>query len=236
MHHINRFAQRLYINLRFDLAYYFTSRYVLVYLPVFAIAAIIFAFVLREYLSLNSPDPSYWRVGAVSATLMLVLGWIVSAEISIRNSKTQHTIDLVTEYLNNSSHAKAQKIIRKYLKTTYAVLTAKISDFDKINELTDAIKRELNLLEFLCAAYRSHTLDRTLLEDGLRLVITFQFSRFRLFVEHHQKIFPDVWIHLSAVNKHLHRSSNPLDDLTSTLIAGFALTFIIWFALDYLIF
>jgi hypothetical protein len=80
--------------------------------------AIIFAAcgILSHVLTTNSDaDGNLWHVAPFYGSALPTVGWVFSSELSVKNSKRQHTITLVTQHTSDPQRIKNRDVILKYL-------------------------------------------------------------------------------------------------------------------------
>jgi len=119
-----------------------------------------------------------WHVGPFLGGVLIAAGWVFTNEISIRNSRTQHTINMITQQAFDKNRLDNRAIIKKDLPihTTKLTETATVKFADETSPLLQAIDLELNFFEFIAAGVFNRSLDERLLLETLK-------SRFCTFYE-----------------------------------------------------
>lgn len=112
------------------------------------------------------------RISTFLGSILIVVGWIVTNENTINNSRKQHTISLLTEYMHSGQRLLDKNTIKKRLRTYDTRLTPDMADFaDENNELLKAIDRELNFMEFLSVGVFRGDLDDAMVRQCMKTII-----------------------------------------------------------------
>lgn len=132
------------------------------------LAAAIFGFsTLSIYLWDTASPQSLIAIGAFFASLLVTMGWIVSNEVSILNSRRQHTITLLSSYYTNPERRKDLDIVRAKLPYPRK-MSPDVAKFDDSgNEFNIALDRTLGLLEFIAAAIEQRDVDERLARETI---------------------------------------------------------------------
>ena len=121
------------------------------YLGVAALAAAVLYPLVRE----TAQSGQIWHAAPFFGSVLIAVGWIVTAEVNIRNSKKQHPFMLITQHLLDPNRAKNRATIRTVLPTYKTKLTPQMVDFDDENhEVIKALDVELNFYEFVAVGAR----------------------------------------------------------------------------------
>jgi hypothetical protein len=144
-------------------------------------------------------------IGAFYGSILVTIGWVLTAEVTIRNSKRQHTITVLTQQAFTKEREDRLDIVKQKLPHYYSKLTPEMVDFDQERDaLLKAIDYELDFYEFIAAGLHNDHFDRVLVENTIK-------SRCMRFVdqaEHyigHWQSKPDgktTWAHLMQMYKH----------------------------------
>jgi hypothetical protein len=137
-----------------------------VYAAVGLLAALISAWLIRE--DLRGPDGQFWHAAPFFGSVLITVGWIVTSETAIRNSKKQHTIGMINQHRFGSIRDNNLRTIQKYLPSYTTIFTRSIVDFDdEKHELLHALDAELNFYDFAAAAVEKDDVDEALLQECL---------------------------------------------------------------------
>src|SRR5437870_1194394 len=71
----------------------------------------------------------YAEVMPFAGAMLVATGWMVTNEISVRNSRRQHTITMISDYMLRAERIRDSETIRKYLPKT----TSLISEINNLN-------------------------------------------------------------------------------------------------------
>jgi hypothetical protein len=163
--------------------------------------------VLSYFLTVNSDsNGNLWHVAPFYGSVLITVGWVVTAELSVRNSKRQHTITLITQHTADPERIKNRDVILKHLPSYKDKLTKAIASFDdETHELTKAIDIELNFYEFLAAAVARDDVDESLLIETLRTKFLKFFEQNMDYIAHWQKDGGTTWIHITDMYRRWSR-------------------------------
>src|SRR5579872_2799156 len=136
-----------------------------------------------------------WHIAPFYGSVLLTVGWVVSAELNVKNSKRQHTINLITQHTSDRQRIENRDVILKYLPSYKDKFTQDIVSFgNETHELTKAIDLELNFYEFLAAAVLRDDVDEDLLIETLRTKFLKFFEQNQDYIAHLQRDGSTTWI------------------------------------------
>jgi DNA phosphorothioation-dependent restriction protein DptG len=139
-----------------------------------------------------------WHIAPFYGSVLLTVGWVVSAELNVKNSKRQHTIVLITQHTSDRQRIENRDVILKYLPSYKDKFTEDLVSFgNETHELTKAIDLELNFYEFLAAAVLRDDVDEDLLVETLRTKFLKFFEQNQDYIAHWQKDGGTTWIHIT---------------------------------------
>lgn len=97
------------------------------------------------YQEIIKQDGKVWNAAPFLGSLLITIGWIVTSEVAIGNSRRQHTITLITQHAFDVTRAANRDIIKLTLPSYQSKLMASMADFvDETLPLLKAIDLELN--------------------------------------------------------------------------------------------
>lgn len=169
------------------------------YIALIAVTASIFG--TLTIIVLDDDFPNYPAIGIFWGSFIVAAGWITTNEMSILNSRKQHTVNLITAYFTNAQLIKDRKTIQKSFPSYKDKVTDKFN-FHARNEVTRAIVRELNYYEFLAAALYRRDLNETLLNDCLGQIIINVYEQMEEYIVYWRQENSDWWRYLAQL--HLH--------------------------------
>ena len=168
-----------------------------IYLIVGVAAAAVLGSLYQEIIK---QDGKVWNAAPFLGSLLITIGWIVTSEVAIGNSRRQHTITLITQHAFDVTRAANRDIIKLTLPSYQSKLMASMADFaDETLPLLKAIDLELNFYEFLAVGVVRGDLDEQLIRRSLQS----QFMNFYLQAEDYiifwQSRNKATWSELSAM-------------------------------------
>ena len=174
-----------------------------------AVAAV--AYYLLYYIGRNAIEKDeLWRASIFIGTIFVTIGWIVTNEISLINSRKQHTINLITDYMINTQRIYDKRMIRRYLPAYTTKLTAGIVSFDdEAHELCEAVDRELNFFEFIAIGLETGDLDLDISTRSIKTLMCSFCRQTEDYINHWQDKEPTTWEHMVALWKKW--GDNPAD-------------------------
>jgi hypothetical protein len=146
-------------------------------------------------------EENYGTIGVYWGSLIVASGWIITNEISIANSRKQHTVNLMTAYFTNAQMVEDRNTIRDILPSYNNKMTPEVGDFTADNQLIRAINRELNFLEFLAAALERRDLDETLFKDCLGQIVINVYRQMEAYINYWRDENSQWWSYLAALYK-----------------------------------
>lgn len=170
-----------------------TPRRLFAYVGVGVVAYFVLFYTGRSALAVGE----LWRASTFIGTLFLTAGWIVTNEVSIHNSRKQHTIAMVTDYLTNPQLVRDQATIHQFLPSAATKFTPAIADFKAQNHpLCVAIDRRLNFFEFLALGLFLDDLDEQIASEAFRGVVLSFYRQMEDYIEYWQGDDEETWEHL----------------------------------------
>ncbi|MBT3553406.1 MAG: DUF4760 domain-containing protein [Rhodospirillaceae bacterium] len=142
-----------------------------------------------------------WQLSIFTGTIFLSIGWIVSNEISILNSRKQHTINLISDYMINSQRIKDKTVIKKYLPKYTDKLTSAIMNFEAEDlDIGQAIDREINFFEFVAVGLETGDLDPNITERSIKSLAVNFYIQVEDYIGHWQSKDESTWEHFKNLS------------------------------------
>jgi hypothetical protein len=140
-----------------------------VYLAIFAAALLVFSVVVIG--SWNSKERPLGAVATFLGALLAAAGWVISNEVSTLNSRKQHTIKFITDYLTNSQRISDKQVIDTKIPYPTKLTPTLVGYTNSADPFIQALDRELNFFEFMTIAIlrgdMSEALARRMMADFL---------------------------------------------------------------------
>ncbi len=148
------------------------------------------------YLEAAGQPDELWHVAPFFGSVLITLGWVVTSEVNIRNSRRQHTIGLITQHAFDATRIANREKIKERLPSYRTKLTNDIVNFDDENDtLLKAIDLELDYYEFLAVAVKNDDVNERMLLDCLKTQFCHFHEQNKEYIGHWQKSRPSVWEH-----------------------------------------
>ncbi len=142
-----------------------------------------------------------WQVTTFPGAVLVATGWIVTNELALRNSRRQHTINLVTTLMTNERRIQDKEKIRSKLPRGKH-LNRTILDYDNENDLlAQAIDRELNFYEFLAIGIFNADLDERMAKRMLRGLVVGFVEQVEDYILYWQSKDRETWADVYALHK-----------------------------------
>lgn len=143
----------------------------------------------------------YAQVMSFAGAMLVAAGWMVTNEVAIRNSRRQHTITLISDYMIRRERLEDKRTIRRYVpKSNISVSTVGgFSYADETHELAIAIDRELNFFEFVAVGLENGDLDPKISYETIRGILCPFIKQVRPYIDHWQTLDSEIWEHATAL-------------------------------------
>ncbi len=152
------------------------------------------------YKEIALPDGKFWNAAPFLGSILVTIGWIVTSEVNIGNSRRQHTIALVTHHAFDPTRAANRDTIKQTLPTYKTKLTATMADFgNETLPLLKAIDLELNFYEFLALGMASGDLDEHLIRRSLRGQFVSFYQQTEDYIDFWRLQDRRTWVELAAM-------------------------------------
>lgn len=110
------------------------------------------------------PDANPLFIVAYMAALIALAGWMAQALISVRNSRKQHSINLLFQYRMNKQFSDHVANIQMYFPDTTPIAHRALVDHPDAS-IFESIRFVLNYYEFIAVGIRHGDLDMDLMRD-----------------------------------------------------------------------
>ncbi len=172
-----------------------------IYGVLLALASFTYAAALSALYDPRNPAEFWKFAGLFLGPTLVAIGWIVTNEVNIRNSRKQHTINLIMQYFTNAQRVADKDAVNKALPYP-RVLDAGSKDFDDTDDdLLRSVARELNYFDFLASSVLHREIDEQLLCRVFRTIIRHHCVQLRPYIEHWRKKDPAYWEDLLALDQ-----------------------------------
>ncbi len=149
----------------------------------------------------NTPGQTY-RIAPFVGYILVTIGWIVTLEVNIGNSKRRHTITLITQHAFDAQRATNRDIIKQSLPSFQSkLLPTTIIDFDDEGSASlKAIDIELNFFEFLSVGASTGNLDESLIRQSLESQFMAFYVQVEAYIAHWRSKNDKTWRELSRIH------------------------------------
>ncbi len=143
------------------------------------------------------------RLAPFVGYILLTIGWIVTCEVNIGNSRRQHTITLITQHTFDPQRAANRDIIKQTLPSFQSKLLPTMTIYfdDETSALLKAIDLELNFYEFVAVGAASGNLDEGLIKQSLGSQFMAFYAQVEAYVDHWRAKNDKTWRELSLMYK-----------------------------------
>ena len=148
-----------------------------------------------------------WRISTFLGTIFVTVGWIVSNEVSLHNSRKQHTINIITKYIESNQNSAEREIWHRYLPNIYSKLNRLKVDFaNECNDFLVILDRKLNYFEFIAIGLETGDLDEEIARRSLRDLFCNLYAQTEDYIQYWQdrtasgERASETWDHLTRLN------------------------------------
>lgn len=142
---------------------------------VYALLLCVACFTYTAALSaIYSSDKSeeFWKfAGLFLGPTLVAVGWVVTNEVNTRNSRKQHTVNLIMQYFTNAKRIEDKEMLNTKLPFPAILNPAEVDFDDTSNPVLRAATRELNYFDYLSSAVLHREIDEQLLRRVFGIVI-----------------------------------------------------------------
>ena len=122
----------------------------------------------------------------VMGAFTAMVGWMVSAIVTVRNSVKQHTINTLLQSRLSQAYVERLRIINDAYspvgKGIRVIVDADFDDTSQVDQL-NAMRYFLNYFEFIALAIRYGDLDESLMKASMRGIVCTQFEVGKILIE-----------------------------------------------------
>jgi hypothetical protein len=172
-----------------------------VYCFLLAVACFTYAAALTAIYELNG-TAEFWKfIGLFLGPTLVAVGWVVTNEVNIRNSRKQHTINLVMQYFTNAKRIEDKDALNQALPFPSVLDPTKYDFDDTSNDLLRSAARELNYFDYLASAVLHREIDEQLLRRVFGIIIRHYCMQLRPYIEHWRRKDNTYWEDLIALDR-----------------------------------
>ena len=146
----------------------------------------------------GDPDKE-WQITVFLGSNLIVLGWIFTNEIALSNSRKQHTITLITNFVTNGQRILDKQKIREFLPRGTRVSRTILNYDDENAALAQAIDRELNFFEFIAIGIMSGDLEERMAKRMLSGVLLGFIEQVRDYIDYWRGFDSETWADVCAL-------------------------------------
>jgi hypothetical protein len=163
------------------------------YLVVFIAAVAVYRTALLTLHDLEGPTEVWKYAGLFLGPTLVAVGWVVTNEVNIRNSRKQHTINLILQYFTNTKRIDDKEEINKALHGGAKIAPTDKGFNDPDNKLLRTVVRELNFFDFLASAILRNEIDEGLMRRVFRDLVCRHCKQLWPYIEHCRKGNRETW-------------------------------------------
>ena len=150
-------------------------------------------------------DKNFWKMaGLYLGPLIVAVGWIVTNEINILNSRKQHTINLITQYFTNAQRIADKDLLNKRLPPTKIVSADEYPFDDTAHAFLRGVLRELNYFDFIGSAVLHRDIDEALVRRVFATIVHRYYRQYGPFIEYWRAKNPAYWADFVALFHRWH--------------------------------
>jgi hypothetical protein len=172
-----------------------------VYGILLALTAFTYVAALSALADPRNPAEVWKFAGLFWGPTLVAIGWIVTNEVNIRNSRKQHTVNLVMQYFTNVQRVSDKDVVNGALPYPQ-VLDASAMNFDDTKDpLLRSVARELNYFDFLASGVLNREIDEQLLRRVFEIIIRHYCLQFAPYIDHWRRKDGSYWKDLLALEQ-----------------------------------
>lgn len=170
-----------------------------VYVAIAAAAALVYTAALTAIYHSKDGQGFWIHLGLYLGPVLVAVGWIVTNEVNVLNSRKQHTINLILQYFTNTKRIEDRECVNAKLPWPTILNEGMIFFDNTTNEWLRAVVRELNYFDFLASAILRREIEEALLRRVFQDIIRRYYIQCEPYILHWQKENPDTWADLAAL-------------------------------------
>jgi hypothetical protein len=168
--------------------------------------AVIYGVVLSR---LQTNTEEFWKyAGLILGPVLVTFGWVFTNEVNIRNSRKQHTINLILQYFTNAKRIEDKEEIYRQLPSDKTIDQI-VSFDDLLQDLLRTATRELNYFEFLASAILRREIDGKLMYRIFQDIVIRHGKTLGPFIKYCRKDSPSTWTDFVELYEQWKRPGDP---------------------------
>ena len=180
-----------------------------VYVAMAAIALLIYVGALTAIYHSDARHEFWKYLGLYLGPALVALGWVVTNEVNVLNSRKQHTINLILQYFTNAKRIEDKDRINSDLPWPAKIDRIKLDFDDSSDLLLRTVARELNYLDFLASAILRHEIEDTLLRRVFQDIVRHYYMQCEPYILHWQQKNPETWMDFAKLYDKWKLPSDP---------------------------
>jgi hypothetical protein len=163
----------------------------------------------------------FWKyLGLYLGPTLVAVGWVVTNEVNVLNSRKQHTINLILQYFTNAQRIKDKDRINSGLPWPNKIDQSKVSFNHTADDLLRTIARELNYFDFLASAIIRREIEERLLRRVFQNVVRHYYIQFESYIQHWRAENADTWADFVSLYDRWKLPSDPVRSSPTLSDAG----------------
>lgn len=152
----------------------------------------------------------FWKyLGLFLGPALVAIGWIVTNEVNVLNSRKQHTINLILQYFTNAQRIKDKDCLNSDLPWPKKIDGTVVNFDNTADPLLRTVARELNYFDFLASAILRREIEERLLRRVFQDVVRHYYIQLEPYVLHWQTKNSDTWADFATLYDKWRISSDP---------------------------
>jgi hypothetical protein len=135
----------------------------------------------------------------LAATLLIVLGLVISSEATLSSKRNELTIRLIGDFVSNHQRVEDRQFVRKTQPWPHVIQFGNPNFDDTDNQFLLALGRELDFLDTVAYAIFSGAAEEIVLRSAFDRLVMEDVTQFSPFITHSQSGKRPRWRHLVAL-------------------------------------
>jgi hypothetical protein len=163
----------------------------------------------------------FWKyLGLFLGPALVAIGWIVTNEVNVLNSRKQHTINLILQYFTNAQRIKDKDCLNSDLPWPKKIDGAVVNFDNTADPLLRTVARELNYFDFLASAILRREIEERLLRRVFQDVVRHYYIQFESYIQHWRAENTDTWADFVSLYDRWKLPSDPVRSSPTLSDAG----------------